>query len=211
MLGDILLITENHKKVAESIVNSLLMKHSDKYVIAIGGESGSGKSEIAHSIARSLKDLGSSQKILHIDDYYKIPPCERTDWRRRMGLQHIGLTEVDWDLIGKHIKEFRNNQEAVLPCIDLLTDQIDWLKTSFTGLKYLIVEGLYALNVDADLKTVIDITYRDTKKTQILRGKEKLDEFRLMVLKREHEVVRSLHYMANLVITKNFDVVMYKS
>ena len=207
MLGDVLLITEKHKKAAEQIVDRLSRIESDKMVIAIGGESGSGKSELAHVISRRLKDKGELAKILHIDNYYKVSPQERTEWRKRHGVESIGLSEYDWDLINQNIAEFRESKEAVLPCIDLLTDQEDRLITNFEGIKYLIVEGLYPLRADADLKIFIDLTYHETKKAQILRGKEPQNEFRLQVLQREHEVVQSLRPSADLLVTKDFDVV----
>lgn len=97
-----------------------------------------------------------------------------------------------------------------MPCIDLLTDQEDRLITNFEGIKYLIVEGLYPLKANADLKIFIDLTYHETKKAQILRGKEPQNEFRLQVLQREHEVVQSLRALADLLITKDFDVVETK-
>ncbi len=207
MLGDVLLITEKHEKAAEQIVDRLGRIESDKMVIAIGGESGSGKSELAHVISRRLKDKGELAKILHIDNYYKVSPQERTEWRKRHGVESIGLSEYDWDLINQNIAEFRESKEAVLPCIDLLTDQEDRLITNFEGIKYLIVEGLYPLRADADLRIFIDLTYHETKKAQILRGKEPQNEFRLQVLQREHEVVQSLRPSADLLVTKDFDVV----
>jgi uridine kinase len=207
MLGDVLLITDNHRKAAEQIVGGLGRIKSDKVVIAIGGESGAGKSELAHVVARRLKDKGEPAKILHIDDYYKVPPPERTAWRKKHGIQSIGLSEINWDLLGQHIAEFRGSKEAVLPCIDLLTDQEDKLVTNFRGIKYLIVEGLYPLKVDADLRIFIDLTYHETKKAQLLRGKEPQNEFRMQVLEREHQVVQSLRPLADLIVTKDFEVV----
>ena len=207
MLGDILLITEKHEKAAAQIVDRLGRIESDKMVIAIGGESGSGKSELAHVISRRLKSKGELAKILHIDNYYKVPPQERTAWRKRHGVESIGLAEYDWDLINQNVAEFRESKEAVLPCIDLLTEQQDRLITNFEGIKYLIVEGLYPLKADADLRIFIDLTYHETKKAQILRGKEPQNEFRLQVLQREHEVVQSLRPLADLLVTEDFDVV----
>ncbi len=210
MLSDVLLITEKHEKAAEQIVSRLSGIKSDKIVIAIGGESGSGKSEIAHLISKRLKDKGGLAKILHIDNYYKIAPQERTAWRKKHGAESIGLTEYNWDLINHNIAEFKESKEAILPCIDLLTDQEDRLITNFEGIKYLIVEGLYPLKVDADIKIFIDLTYQETKKAQILRGKEPQNEFRLQVLQREHEVVQSLRPLTDLLITKDFEVVEAK-
>jgi len=207
MLGDILLITEKHIKAGEQVVNILSEIKSEKMVIAIGGESGAGKSEIAHVISRKLKGEGELAKILHIDNYYKVSPRERTEWREKHGVESIGLSEYDWDLINRNIAEFRESKEAILPCIDLLTDQEDKLITNFEGIRYLIVEGLYPLKADADLKIFIDLTYHETKKAQVLRGKEPQNKFRLQVLQREHTVVQSLRPLADLLITKEFDVV----
>lgn len=207
MLGDILLITEKHIKAGEQVVNRLSEIKSEKMVIAIGGESGAGKSEIAHVISRKLKGEGELAKILHIDNYYKVSPRERTEWRKKHGVESIGLSEYDWDLINRNIAEFRESKEAILPCIDLLTDQEDKLITNFEGIQYLIVEGLYPLKADADLKIFIDLTYRETKKAQVLRGKEPQNKFRLQVLQREHEVVQSLRPLADLLVTKEFNVV----
>lgn len=207
MLGDVLLITDNHRKAAAQIVDRLGDIKADKFVIAVGGESGAGKSELAHVIARRLKDKGELAKTLHIDDYYKVPPRERTEWRKEHGMESVGLSEINWDLLGQHIADFRESKEAVLPCIDLLTDQIDKLITTFEGIKYLIVEGLYPLNIDAGLRIFIDLTYHETKRAQIVRGKEPQTEWRWKVLEREHQVVQSLRPLADLLVTKDFDVV----
>lgn len=207
MLGDVLLINDNHRKAAEQIVSRLGEFKSDKVVIAIGGESGAGKSELAHVISRRLKERGELAKILHIDNYYRVPPTERTVWRKKHGVVSIGLSEYDWELINQNVAEFRESKEAVLPCIDLLTDQEDKLITNFEGIRFLIVEGLYPLKVDADLKIFIDLTYHETKKAQVLRGKEPQNKFRMQVLEREHQVVQSLRPLADLIVTKDFDVV----
>lgn len=207
MLGDILLITDEHRKAGDRIVEMLGEIQAEKMVIAIGGESGSGKSELAHVISRRLKDKGELAKVLHSDNYYKVHPLERTAWRKKHGAESIGLTEYDWDLLNRNITEFRESKEAVLPCIDLLTDQEDKLITNFEGIKFLIVEGLYALQVDGDMKFFIDITYHETKKAQALRGKEPQSEFRRQVLQKEHEVVRSLRPLADYIVTSDFEVV----
>jgi len=207
MLGDVLLITDNHRKAAEQIVSRFGKFKSDKVVIAIGGESGAGKSELAHVISRRLKERGELAKVLHIDNYYKVSPTERTAWRKKHGIESIGLSEYDWNLINQNVAEFRGSKEAVLPCIDLLTDQEDKLITNFEGIKYLIVEGLYPLKVDADLKIFIDLTYHETKKAQAVRGKEPQNEYRRQVLEREHQVVQSLRPLADLIVTRDFEVV----
>jgi uridine kinase len=208
MIGDVLLITEGHQKAAVAILSHLDKLPGEKIVLAIGGESGSGKSEIAHEVARNLKLRKTPAKILHIDNYYLTSPAERTSWRKEHGLESIGYTEYDWELINRNLNEFHQDQDQVsMPCVDLLTDQEDRLITSFRGIKYLIVEGLYAIQADADLKVLIDLTYHETKKAQYKRGKEPTNEFRWQVLQREHEVVQSLKSTADLLVTKSYTVV----
>ena len=52
MLGDVLLITEKHQKAGEIIIEQILANRKPKMMIGISGESGSGKSELAHVIAK---------------------------------------------------------------------------------------------------------------------------------------------------------------
>jgi len=207
MLGDILLVTDKHKKIAALIVDFSLKLKKKKLTIAIGGESGSGKSEVAHMISKYFKVRGVLAKILHTDDYYVLPPIKRKAWRTKEGVKKIGVSEYDWAKIDNTIFKFRENKECIMPCIDLLTDQVDQLHTNFKGIDVLIIEGLYAIKTNVDIRAFIDLTYHDTKEAQILRGKEPQTGFRLEVLKREHEVVLSLKPLANIIITKEFNMI----
>lgn len=207
MLGDVLLINEGHKKAGQQILDALQGLEGEKIVLAISGESGSGKSEIAHIVGRGLKEQGTPAKILHVDNYYKIAPQDRKRWRLENGLENIGPDEYDWDLIREHMSAFRRDRgEVTLPCIDLLTDQIDRLQTSFRGLKYMIIEGLYALKAEADLRILIDLTYQETKNMQRKRGKEDVNEYRWKVLEQEHRAVQSLRPLTDLLVTKDFNL-----
>ena len=207
MLEDVLLIKEKHHKAADQIYQKLrLSLGSNRLVIAICGESGAGKSELAHVFGRKIRNEGKLAKILHIDNYYKIAPRMKTEWRKKHGIKSIGIDDYNWELINRNVQAFREGKKATMPCIDLLTDLEDELITDFALIDSLIVEGLYPFKADADYRIFIDLTYHDTKKSQVLRGKELQNEFRLKVLKREHEVVQSLRPMADLIVTKDFDV-----
>jgi uridine kinase len=208
MLGDVLLITEGHQKAAGEILGYLDQLTGRKIVLAIGGESGSGKTEIAHEIARALKSRQTPAKIMHIDNYYLTSPAERTPWRKKHGLDKIGFQEYDWESINRNLADFQNDADRVsMPCIDLLTDQEDRLITSFKGIKYLIIEGLYAIQAKADLKVLIDLTYHETKQAQLKRGKEPTDDFRWQVLEQEHQAVESIRDQADLLVSKDYSLV----
>lgn len=208
MLGDVLLITEKHQNAAKKIFEIILKEKRDKYIVAISGESGSGKTELAHVLAKMLRKEGIMAKPIHIDNYYKIHPLKRTEWRKKHGIQNaVGLNEYDWETIYKNIEDFKNSRKSTMPCIDLVTEQVDSLTTDFAGIDMLIIDGLYAINTEGvDLRIFIELTYHETKKAQVVRGKEPQNEYRMQVLEREHQVVQSLKQRANLLITKEYEV-----
>jgi uridine kinase len=213
MLGDILLINDMHKEAAQAICEYVINDRASKeeryrYVVGISGESGSGKSELAHALGKDLKDRHVRVKVIHTDNYYRIQPLLREEWRRNKGFDHIGIEEYDWVKIRKTLRDFREEQECVIPCIDLIPEQVDKLITDFSKIDLLIVDGLYAINADdIDLRVFIDLTYHETKINQIIRLKEALSDFRLGILEREHQAVASLKHMADLVVDKSYQVV----
>jgi uridine kinase len=210
MLGDVLLITEKHKKAAKQILDYLEdIEKLNKYVISIGGESGTGKSEIAHETAKQLNKKGIYTKILHTDNFFKIHPKKRSEWRKKYDFKRVGLEEIDWEKINKCVNEFRENKKSSQPCIDLVSQEIDTLIVDYKEVDVLIVDGLYALKAPADLKIMIDLTYHETKKAQLVRGKEILNVERLTVLEAEHKAVQSLRGQADLFLTE--DLILRKS
>jgi uridine kinase len=217
MLGDILLIRDMHKAAAESIARRVLqeidkMPKNYKFIVGISGESGTGKSEVSHSLAKRLKQEHIRVKILHADNYYKVPPLLRTEWRRTKGIQTVGIDEYDWNLIHRNIQDFKEDRESMMPCIDIIPEQVDKLITDFKKIDLLIIDGLYALKADGlDIRVFIDLTYLETKISQIVRGKENLDEFRTQVLEKEHQNIRALKPLADLTIDKSYEVVDAKT
>lgn len=208
MLGDVLLISEKHEAAAREILPYILEQKKDKFIIAISGESGSGKSELTHVIARLLRKEGIFCKPIHIDNYYLTLPLERTEWRKKHGIQTaVGYTEYDWDTIYKNLDDFRNNKPSIMPCVDLVTEQVDQLTTDFKGIDMLIIDGLYAIKTEGvDLRIFIELTYHETKKAQFVRGKEPQNDYRMQVLEREHQEVQSLKEKADLLINMDYKV-----
>ena len=209
MLGDVLLIGEKHENAAREILPVILKNRKNKFIIAISGESGSGKTELSHVIAKMLRKEDIFCKPIHIDNYYRIHPLERTEWRKKHGIETaVGLDEYDWDTIYKNIDDFKNDRISTMPCIDLVTEQVDHLTTDFKGVEMIIIDGLYAINTEGvDLSIFIELTYHETKKAQVVRGKEPQNEYRMQVLEREHQVVQSLRNKADLFINMEYQVV----
>ena len=143
MLGDVLLIADKHREAASAILEKALQIRKPKMIIAISGESGSGKSELSHVLAKGLREAGIMTKVMHIDNYYRILPLERKAWRLSNGIEAVvGYGEYDWDTIYRNINEFRENRKATMPCVDLVTEQVDQLTTDFNGIDALVIDGL---------------------------------------------------------------------
>lgn len=209
MLGDVLLITEKHQKAGEQIIEKILANRKPKMIIGISGESGSGKSELAHVIAKGLRKHGIFAKPLHIDNYYRILPLLRTEWRKENGIENVvGYGEYDWDTIYRNIQEFKEGKLSTGPCVDLVTEQVDQLTTDYSSVDMLIVDGLYAIKTEGiDLSVFIELTYHETKKAQVVRGKEPQNEYRMAVLEKEHQMVQALKPKANVLINMEYEVV----
>ena len=215
MLGDVLLIREQHVSAAAVIAERVLLdmqklrdEHpGHKYIVAIAGESGSGKSELSHSLAMALRKAGAQPKILHTDNYYRVPPSERLAARIADNFDHVGVGEYDWDLLKSNIADFRAGRHSLMPCIDIVSGQLDRLITDYAKVDVLVVDGLYALGIkDADLCVYIDLTWRETRGNQALRGKESNDEYRLRVLEKEREDVLAFRYRADLTVDHDYNV-----
>jgi uridine kinase len=208
MLGDVLLITEKHLKAGGIIIEHILAKQKPKMIIGISGESGSGKSELAHVIAKGLRKHGIFAKPLHIDNYYRILPLLRTEWRKENGIQNVvGYGEYDWDTIYRNVDEFKAGKVSTGPCVDLVTEQVDQLTTDYSTVDMIIIDGLYAIKTEGvDLSVFIELTYHETKKAQMVRGKEPQNEYRMEVLEKEHQMVQALRPKADIFITMEYEV-----
>ncbi len=207
MLSDVLLIAEKHEKAGKFIAERVLKERQGKkkFIVAISGESGSGKSELAHVVAKEMRKAGLVGKPLHIDNYYKTLPKDRQECRKKNGVESVGFGEYDWKTINRNIQEFREGKTATMPCVDIATDQVDTLITDFSDVDVLIVDGLYAIKTeDIDLRAFIELTYHETKKAQHARGKEVVNDFRMQVLEQEHQAVQSLKDTADIYIGMDY-------
>ena len=209
MLEDILLIEGKHRRVAAGIVEEILKNKKDKFIVAISGESGSGKSELTHVVAKELRKHNLFAKPVHLDNFFKTLPLERRAWREKHGIANVvGISEIDWGAVQKTVADFKNGRTCSMPCVDLVTEQVDTLTTDFKTIDMLVLDGLYAVNTeDVDLHVFIELTYHETKKAQASRGKEKTDENRLQTLEAEHKAVQSLKSKADLLVNKDYELV----
>ena len=210
MIGDILVIEEHHKKAARQVIDCVadeISKTSGKYIITIAGESGSGKSEIAQSIASSFKSKGISSYILQQDDYFVYPPDTNAKIRED-DINWVGTQEVKLDLMDTHLKDIKaDNRTIVKPLVNFKEDTISEETIHVNAYNVIIVEGTYTtLLNNADKHVFIDKSSVETKEARSKRNRESQNETLERILEIEHRIIASHKQYADIIINKNYDV-----
>ncbi len=211
MIGDKLIIKDFHTKAAHQICNAIaseIQKKQGFYTVSIAGESGSGKSEVAAELARLLAAQSISSYIFQQDDYFVYPP-KTNESMRREDIGHVGLQEVQLDLLNKNLETLRKgNLRITKPVVIFDEDRIDEEEVELKGVKSLIIEGTYtSLLEHIDCRIFIDRDYRETKKSRLERAREAQDNFLEQVLKIEHNIISQHKQLADIIITDDFEAV----
>lgn len=210
MKEDVLFINNKHEATAEMILEKVMAEKKEKYIIAISGESESGKSEISHCLGRLLRKKEIKTKIVNMDSFYKIPAEERREWRQLHGVESIGYEEYDWKAIDKVILDFQEGNKSIMPFYDVISRQMDTLTTDFSDIDILIINGLYSIKAKGViLKVFVEVCFEDTKDVQQKKEMETMDEWRLVELNREHEVILTLKDEANFFVDLDTSLQMY--
>jgi len=214
MKGDKVIVEEHHRKAATSIVELLRTAIAGKpgrYVIAVAGESGSGKSETARAIADSFEAAGTRAVVLGQDDYFSLPP-RSNDARRRKDPEWLGPhVEVRMDVLEANLRDAVNGQKSVTkPLVDYNANSIGEETLDLEGIRVMVVEGTYtSLLKHVDSRVFIERTRRDTleHRQKRSRGSEAGDPFIEAVLATEHKIIAGHRQLADFVITRDYDVV----
>jgi uridine kinase len=217
MIGNILVIRDEHKNAAELIAKRVveeIIKKPKKYkfIIGISGESGSGKSELSHSLGLQLKKEHIRVKVLHTDNYFTVPPLLQSEWRKAKGIESVGMSEYDWNLISRNIQDFKEDRESMMPFIDLIPEQVDKLITDFKKIDMLIIDGLYAIKSDGvDLRIFIELTNAELLSKGKTHEISEKNAFSLSVMEKEHQNVASLKHLSDIIINKGYQVLDAKT
>lgn len=86
-------------------------------VIGIVGGTGSGKSTVAHSLARALST--ASVAFIDMDAYYRNFSDRPMEERRRMNWDHPDA--IDWELLASQLHELASGREIQKPLYDFVT------------------------------------------------------------------------------------------
>lgn len=201
MQNQVFTITDKHRAAANLIIERIKKEPKLMDIITVTGEVGTGKSTISYLVASLLKADGVRVKIIDLDNYYKISPIERRNWRLKNGIDNIGNEEYDWDKIYDNINDFKQQKVSNLPMVDLLTDYTDELITDFKGVDMLIIKGLYSIKCkESKLKIFIELSYDEALKQNVQENIDVMDDFRVRVMQKEQEAVQKLKKEADFYI-----------
>ena len=176
-------------------------------VIAIAGESGSGKSVTASSLALALSANGVRAAVLHQDDYFVRPPRANHEHRTH-DLTSVGPQEVNATLLQSHVAAFRAGRDGVVvPRVDYSTDSFQVATMDFAAVAALVVEGTYALRlVIADVRIFLEATHDDTRERRRMRNRDIDAPIIDQVLAIEHEIIGAQRELAQIVVDRDFNV-----
>lgn len=210
MKGDIILVGEEHHKAAEQIADRLLDEIRSKgrrFTMTVAGESGSGKSETGRALADSFHERGMTAVVLQQDDYYVLPP-RFNDAARRANFSWVGTTEVRLDLLDTHLEAAQNGADSITkPLVVYAENRIEEEVLSYEGAHLVIAEGVYtSLCEHVDRRIFIARNRLETMEHRLKRGREGFDHFIEDVLTTEHEIISPHRALADVIITRDYDV-----
>jgi len=218
---DKLRITTGHDKAANELLHVILetLKTTGKIIFAIGGESGTGKSEIAYLVGESLKKKGIPTVEWSFDNVYVTTPEEREEKRAEDYDNNVGLNEMNKSKIEEVMFCFEQNKSVTVPIIIIKEDgsrPIKEITLNMKDKKVLIFDGLYAAligKIKTDESKATRIIAMNEKRfdldAQKERGKEEVNEHRMKVLERECNAVRSLWPHVTHKIAEDWNVAPY--
>lgn len=207
--------------VAERADLDAVGRGARRLVVGVAGESGSGKSVTAVSLARALESRGIATGVLHQDDYFLRPPRVNHAHRER-DLAAVGPHEVNLALLRRHVAEFRLGRAVDAPLVDYPTDSFLTRRIDFAPLAALVVEGTYVLMLDdgdargsdtpvrdtraLDVRIFLDATHDDTAERRRARGRDVDAPFVQDVLRIEHAIIARQAATAHLIVDRDFAI-----
>ena len=213
MRGDRLVILAYHRRAAGEIVAHLIpaiRAKTSRYVITVAGESGSGKSETGRAIADELEKSAIRSVVLGQDDYFALPP-RSNDAKRRADPEWLGPhVEVRLDVLEQNLIDATQGADAIAkPLVDYESDTVEAEVVPLEGIQVLIAEGTYtSLLRHVDTRIFICRNWLDTleHRRRRRRGTEVGDPFVEQVLQTEHKIIAGHRHLADILITKGYDV-----
>lgn len=206
--GEILALDARHLAFARALLavldGELGLSRIARAVVAIAGESGSGKSITATALAAALGDAGRRAEVLHQDDYFVRPPRANHE-HRCADLASVGPQEVNLALLARHVAAFRAARDVVGPRVDHRADRFGTRRLALASAAVLVVEGTYVLTLeDADARIFLEATHEETAERRRRRNRDVDAPIVDRVLAIEHALIAPQAARADILIDSEF-------
>jgi len=206
MIGDKVQLNEKYLQPARLIYEKYQDIIKPGFTLSIAGESGSGKSTLALALQHVLLENGSKAMVLHMDDYFKLPPTSNHN-KRLEDIGWVGPGEVHLDVLQNHLEAFKSGApEIEKPLVYYAENEIKSETLDFTQTDVLLIEGTYTATLKVDLSIFISRTYLDTYADRVKRARDPITPFVEQVLEIEHQIIARQGEKANVIIDKNFEI-----
>lgn len=178
-----------------------------RLVVAIAGESGSGKSVAASSLAHELAAAGYRPQVMYQDDYFVRPPRTNHEFRLQDVDANVGPHEVQLDLIAQHIAAFRARRDVAAPLVDYPGNRFVTQPLPLSTSDVLVVEGTYVLGLaDVDVRIFCSATHEETRERRRARNRDIDDPVIDRILDLEHRLIAPQGDKADLIIDRDLQL-----
>jgi uridine kinase len=224
--GDPPVIRPRHKKAAEGLLpyivkeRARLQPRKERVIVAIGGESGAGKTEIAEYLRFLLRRQKMWGTTIAGDAFFKHTPAENHNARLQAYAEgcldkYLGPSEVDLQLLDSILKSGRrkNVPEVLVPSESrrLGSKRYTDVPVDLTSMDVIFIDLTYSLLLEnATLKVFLESDYHgridEVKERNIARDPDQDFQFIVKVLEIEHHIIQGLKQKADIIVTKDYEI-----
>ena len=187
---------------------------NETHIVLIAGPSASGKSTLAKNLASYIAESGYSQKLVHLDNYYRDLSHLSSEQRD----QHDFDCPDSWEheRIIRDVQMLKNRQPVRIPTYDFHTHLRSNETQRLEAADYMIFEGLFALCYDelcslADFKIYVTIDddtalERRIQRDVIERGRTRnsvIEQFYSTVKPSNKKYIRPSEVAADIIVQGN--------
>jgi len=204
MVGDKLTYHSSFKDINDEIISILmpLLLEKKRICIAVGGESGSGKTSLAYALLVDIEnELGLKGFLFHGDDYFKLPPKDNHN-KRLEDIAKVGSKEVNLNLLDDHILAFKNAEKSIFkPLVNYQANTIVKETICTSDFDFCIVELTYAMLLEQPtFKVFIENSFLETKTNRERRARDIMNDFNERVLEIEHNIIKEHVKLADIAV-----------
>lgn len=224
--GDLPHIKDHHVTASARLVPLLVERaaaaraEGRRLTVAVGGESGSGKSEIAHLLTLMLRPEGVQGVVIPGDAFFKLSPAQNHANRiacdaRGALADGVGPQEVDLERLDRILAAGldRGTAQVSIPsdCRAIPGRRYPQVPVSLEGVDVLLIDLTYSLLLDhASCKVFLERSVLDhidaVRERNLTRDPNQDFDFVQRVLEREHSIIGPLVEQAAIVVDKQYEV-----